>query len=169
MLHCGNSAAAAGQPPQVPFPGFAAVAAVAPVNPEHPRNTGGDMADRRATACVVLAAGKGTLYMPGFHASTPDTVWDHYGLTAERAAALPSAHEHASRCLGNWPRRFFNHRADCPARRGRSLRPVACRRWMARGERRGRPGAKTACFAATRLHALAASPGIVLRRRRTST
>lgn len=35
----------------------------------------------------VVAAGKGTLYMPEFHASTPQTVWDHYGLTAERAAA----------------------------------------------------------------------------------
>lgn len=35
----------------------------------------------------VVAAGKGTLYMPEFHASTPETVWDHYGLTAERAAA----------------------------------------------------------------------------------
>lgn len=33
----------------------------------------------------VIAAGKGTLYQPEFHASTPDTVWDHYGLTAERA------------------------------------------------------------------------------------
>jgi len=41
----------------------------------------------RAAGFEVVAAGKGTLYMPEFHYSTPDTVWDYYGLTAERAAA----------------------------------------------------------------------------------
>ncbi|MCP5366810.1 MAG: flagellar biosynthesis protein FlgA [Hyphomicrobiales bacterium] len=41
----------------------------------------------RACGFRVVAAGKGTLYMPEFHASTPDTVWDHYGLDAARAAA----------------------------------------------------------------------------------
>lgn len=40
----------------------------------------------RAIGLEVVAAGKGTLYMPEFHASTPDTIWDYYGLTAERAA-----------------------------------------------------------------------------------
>jgi predicted homoserine dehydrogenase-like protein len=35
----------------------------------------------------VVAAGKGTKYLPSYHASTPDTVWDHYGLTAAQAAA----------------------------------------------------------------------------------
>ena len=40
----------------------------------------------RTSGFDVVAAGKGTLYMPEFHASTPDTVWDHYGLSAERAA-----------------------------------------------------------------------------------
>jgi predicted homoserine dehydrogenase-like protein len=39
----------------------------------------------RASGFEVVSAGKGTLYMPEFHASTPDTIWDHYGLTAERA------------------------------------------------------------------------------------
>ena len=39
----------------------------------------------RASGFEVVAAGKGTLYMPEFHASTPETVWDHYGLTPERA------------------------------------------------------------------------------------
>ncbi|MFY0990760.1 NAD(P)H-dependent oxidoreductase [Halomonas sp. C05BenzN] len=34
----------------------------------------------------VVAAGKGTKYLPGYSASTPDTVWDHYGLTPEEAA-----------------------------------------------------------------------------------
>ncbi|HEY5789021.1 MAG TPA: SAF domain-containing protein [Gammaproteobacteria bacterium] len=40
----------------------------------------------RAAGFEVVAAGKGTLYLPEFHASTPDTVWHHYGLSAERAA-----------------------------------------------------------------------------------
>ncbi|HEY4635707.1 MAG TPA: Gfo/Idh/MocA family oxidoreductase [Rhodospirillales bacterium] len=40
----------------------------------------------RAAGFDVVAAGKGTLYMPEFHASTPETVWGHYGLTPERAA-----------------------------------------------------------------------------------
>ena len=39
----------------------------------------------RASGFEVVCAGKGTLYMPKFHASTPDTVWDHYGLAPERA------------------------------------------------------------------------------------
>lgn len=34
----------------------------------------------------VVAAGKGTKYLPQYACSTPDTVWDHYGLTAEEAA-----------------------------------------------------------------------------------
>ncbi|MBM3732474.1 MAG: flagellar biosynthesis protein FlgA [Acidimicrobiia bacterium] len=41
----------------------------------------------RACGFDVVAAGKGTLYMPQFHESTPDTVWTHYGLTPERAKA----------------------------------------------------------------------------------
>ena len=39
----------------------------------------------RACGFDVVAAGKGTKYLPSYHASTPDTVWDHYGLTAEEA------------------------------------------------------------------------------------
>ncbi len=35
----------------------------------------------------VVAAGKGTKYLPEYHASTPDTVWTYYGLSAEEAAA----------------------------------------------------------------------------------
>ena len=34
----------------------------------------------------VVAAGKGTKYLPSYSASTPDTVWEHYGLTPEEAA-----------------------------------------------------------------------------------
>ena len=41
----------------------------------------------RACGLEVIAAGKGTKYLPLFHQSTPDTVWGHYGLTPERAAA----------------------------------------------------------------------------------
>ena len=41
----------------------------------------------RASGFPVVAAGKGTKYLPAYHAATPDTVWDHYGLSAERAAA----------------------------------------------------------------------------------
>ena len=39
----------------------------------------------RSCGFEVIAAGKGTKYLPAYHASTPDTVWDHYGLTAKRA------------------------------------------------------------------------------------
>ena len=39
----------------------------------------------RSIGLEVISAGKGTLYQPEFHASTPDTVWSHYGLTPERA------------------------------------------------------------------------------------
>src|SRR5581483_2931794 len=40
----------------------------------------------RTAGFDVVAAGKGTKYLPSYHASTPDTVWEHYGLTAEAAA-----------------------------------------------------------------------------------
>jgi predicted homoserine dehydrogenase-like protein len=39
----------------------------------------------RACGFNVIAAGKGTKYMPEYHASTPDTVWGFYGLTPEQA------------------------------------------------------------------------------------
>jgi predicted homoserine dehydrogenase-like protein len=35
----------------------------------------------------VVAAGKGTKYLPAYERSTPDTVWQHYGLSAEEAKA----------------------------------------------------------------------------------
>ncbi|MEO9900926.1 Gfo/Idh/MocA family oxidoreductase [Nisaea sp.] len=41
----------------------------------------------RSTGFEVVAAGKGTKFLPAYHASTPDTVWDFYGLTSEQAAA----------------------------------------------------------------------------------
>jgi predicted homoserine dehydrogenase-like protein len=39
----------------------------------------------RACGLPVVAAGKGTKYLPAYHASTPETVWGHYGLTPEQA------------------------------------------------------------------------------------
>jgi len=39
----------------------------------------------RTIGMEVIAAGKGTKYLPRYHQSTPDTVWDHYGLTAQQA------------------------------------------------------------------------------------
>jgi predicted homoserine dehydrogenase-like protein len=39
----------------------------------------------RSCGFPVIAAGKGTKYMPEYHASTPDTVWGFYGLTPEQA------------------------------------------------------------------------------------
>ena len=41
----------------------------------------------RACGFEVMAAGKGTKYLPEFHTSTPDTVWPYYGFTAEMVAA----------------------------------------------------------------------------------
>ncbi len=39
----------------------------------------------RSCGFPVIAAGKGTKYLPEYHASTPATVWGHYGLTEEQA------------------------------------------------------------------------------------
>ncbi|MFI4986375.1 MAG: NAD(P)H-dependent oxidoreductase [Alphaproteobacteria bacterium] len=41
----------------------------------------------RAVGLDVVAAGKGTKYLPEYHQSTPATVWPYYGLTPEAAAA----------------------------------------------------------------------------------
>src|ERR671937_955422 len=39
----------------------------------------------RATGFQVVAAGKGTKYLPAYHDVTPDDVWQHYGLTRSEA------------------------------------------------------------------------------------
>ncbi len=39
----------------------------------------------RASGFRVMAAGKGTKYLPSFHRVTPDDVWSHYGLSPEEA------------------------------------------------------------------------------------
>lgn len=41
----------------------------------------------RSCGFRVVAAGKGTKYLPAYHAVTPDDVWTHYGLTPEAARA----------------------------------------------------------------------------------
>ncbi len=41
----------------------------------------------RAAGFEVVAAGKGTKYLPEYHASTPETVWPYYGFTPEMVAA----------------------------------------------------------------------------------
>ncbi|HUB49500.1 MAG TPA: Gfo/Idh/MocA family oxidoreductase [Acetobacteraceae bacterium] len=41
----------------------------------------------RACGFRVIAAGKGTKYLPEYHGSTPATVWPHYGLTEDAARA----------------------------------------------------------------------------------
>jgi predicted homoserine dehydrogenase-like protein len=46
-----------------------------------------ELVDRaRAAGFEVVAAGKGTKYLPAYHDSTPDTVWEHYGFTPEQLA-----------------------------------------------------------------------------------
>jgi predicted homoserine dehydrogenase-like protein len=40
----------------------------------------------RTAGFEVVAAGKGTKYLPSYHASTPDTVWGHYGFTPQMVA-----------------------------------------------------------------------------------
>jgi len=37
----------------------------------------------RTAGFTVIAAGKGTKYLPAYHASTPKTVWGHYGFSDE--------------------------------------------------------------------------------------
>jgi len=41
----------------------------------------------RACGLEVIAAGKGTKYLNGYHYVTPDDVWEHYGLTPQQAEA----------------------------------------------------------------------------------
>ncbi len=44
----------------------------------------------RACGFDVVAAGKGTKYLPEYHAVTPEGVWAHYGLTPEEAPRPPA-------------------------------------------------------------------------------
>src|SRR5699024_5680188 len=40
----------------------------------------------RTVGFDIVAAGKGTKYLPEYNASTPDTVWNYYGFTEEQLA-----------------------------------------------------------------------------------
>jgi predicted homoserine dehydrogenase-like protein len=40
----------------------------------------------RAAGFEVVAAGKGTKFLPAYHDSTPETVWGHYGFSQEQVA-----------------------------------------------------------------------------------
>lgn len=40
----------------------------------------------RCAGFNVVCAGKGTKYLPAYHKSTPDTVWGHYGFSADQVA-----------------------------------------------------------------------------------
>ena len=40
----------------------------------------------RTIGLEVVCAGKGTKYLPIYHQSTPDTVWGHYGFSAQQVA-----------------------------------------------------------------------------------
>jgi len=41
----------------------------------------------RTIGLEVVCAGKGTKYLPAYHASTPKTVWGHYGFSDEQVAS----------------------------------------------------------------------------------
>jgi predicted homoserine dehydrogenase-like protein len=41
----------------------------------------------RTAGFDIVCAGKGTKYLPAYHASTPDTVWGHYGFSAAQVAS----------------------------------------------------------------------------------
>jgi len=41
----------------------------------------------RASGFEVTAAGKGTKYLPIYHGSTPESVWQHYGFSREQVAS----------------------------------------------------------------------------------
>jgi predicted homoserine dehydrogenase-like protein len=41
----------------------------------------------RTAGFDVVAAGKGTKYLSAYHQSTPETVWGHYGFTADQVSA----------------------------------------------------------------------------------
>ena len=54
----------------------------------------------RTIGLEVVCAGKGTKYLPVYHASTPDTVWGHYGFTESQVAG------------GDFNRQMFNSFLD---------------------------------------------------------
>ena len=43
----------------------------------------------RASGFLIVAAGKGTKYLPAYHDVTPELVWQHYGLSQEQNRQIP--------------------------------------------------------------------------------
>ena len=91
----------------------------------------------RACGFTVIAAGKGTKYLPEYHASTPETVWGYHGLTPRSGAQrghepadvqfLPGWHEIRHRDGSGGQR----HRADAGRHRtGCVSRPAARMSWL---------------------------------------
>ena len=104
----------------------------------------------RACGFAVVAAGKGTKYLPEFHAVTPDGVWAHYGLTAGRGASrghepadvqlLPRRHQVGDRDGGDRqrlrPRRARGRTSLSALRRRRPAAGAAPARRAAASSRR---------------------------------
>ncbi len=70
----------------------------------------------------IVCAGKGTRYQPEYHYSTPETVWGHYGFSAEQVAS------------GDYNAQMFNSFLDgtksaiemCAVANGSGLMPQSC-------------------------------------------
>jgi predicted homoserine dehydrogenase-like protein len=95
----------------------------------------------RAAGFPVVCAGKGTKYLPQYHHSTPDTVWDYFGFTAEQlAVGVYRRHQSLDRDGGGRQR----HRASATS--GRAAFPAVRHRRSANraapriGRRATRPG-----------------------------
>ena len=101
----------------------------------------------RACGFEVAAAGKGTKYLPAYHAVTPDEVWGHYGLTPEEAQARrhePANVQLVSRRHQIGDRDGGDRQCDRPRRArqtGSAFRPAAsttCRMCCAAAKRAAR-------------------------------
>ncbi len=96
----------------------------------------------RTIGLEVICAGKGTKYLPAYHASTPDTVWGHYGFSDEQVAGgdfkpadvqlLPGRHQvgpgdgRGGQCLRPDP---AARRPGLPPPAASTTCPRSCGRW----------------------------------------
>jgi predicted homoserine dehydrogenase-like protein len=84
----------------------------------------------RAAGFTVVAAGKGTKYLPAYHASTPETVWGHYGFDPETVARgdfnaqMFNSSSTGPRAASRW-RPWPTPPASRPRPEGSSFRPAA--------------------------------------------
>ena len=97
----------------------------------------------RTAGFEVVAAGKGTKYLPAYHAVTPDGVWEHYGLSEDRVATAGSTRRCSPRSSTGRSRRSRWRRSPTPpgsASRpaGSRSRPRAPTSWPTVLRRRGR-------------------------------